>query len=754
MPGSPACAHPGAVEGQPTGSRTAIIRSGRDGRVLWKSRLEAKERWYERDAGGICHMESFPMPAGDLDGDGTPDLVVRRYRYSGQASRRTATVPLDILSGRTGRHLGSAGPLHLGFDARGESDVLWVEAHIIEPQARPDILVRHSNSFSRVVTSQRSPNLRESRLTRLSGRAGTVIWDISLIREEAGPSPGAVWPDQFGDLDGDGVLDGVMVVEPAASGGGAHDPGIEGDLAGSRHPALVASARVQDLSRRRPSARHRRPGWRRAGRGPRAHPAATAGDGWGIRPPGAFNGRDGAVRWTWRGGPNTDPIPPAPRAFCVARLESTGPPRVCLGFDKRGAAECILVLDAQGREAASRELSLDHMESLIAADLTGDGRDELLVSSGDRLHVLGPDLKDLWSCPLGSDQGRSIRVASPGKPGLVIVPPAVGLDGADGHPRWSAQTSLARSPIPQIAAGIPDLLDAGDASRLPRLLDHSIGSTTCLLALPTTSVGTLAPPQGRLVPPGPTADDPRWARPLPWAAPILRNIGLTGFLAATGLALVNVLLPIALLRLAARRRPWTVRLLMAVPLAAAVPLMVFRARETLLPEEIGTLPLSARSVLRPGHAGGLARSWSARSSPSASLVTSGVGVHLVAAVLAAAVTIVVSALIGAAWLWLDRRSMPAIEHYDWSNWYAGRRAGGLCRRRRAVDRVASVAAGSYAGIKAADAGGRVSPLETPRTKNLSPFPRDIRENSGPMGIGEADEGLPSSDSTTSERRPP
>ena len=178
----------------------------------------------------------------------------------------------------------------------------------------------------------------------------------------------------------------------------------------------------------------------------------------------------------------------------------------------------------------------------------------------------------------------------------MIVPPAVGLDGADGHPRWSAQTSLARSPIPQIAAGIPDLLDAGDASRLPRLLDHSIGSTACLLALPTTSVGTLAPPQGRLVPPGPTADDPRWARPLPWAAPILRNIGLTGFLAATGLALVNVLLPIALLRLAARRRPWTVRLLMAVPLAVAVPLMVFRARETLLPEEIGTLPLSARSV--------------------------------------------------------------------------------------------------------------------------------------------------------------
>ena len=147
----------GAVEGQPTGSRTAIIRSGRDGRVLWKSRLGAQERWYERDAGEHYSMESFPMPAGDLDGDGTPDLVVRRYRYSGRPSRRGRNRPRWTSSGRTGRPLGSAGPLHLGFDARGERMSSGSRRRSIEPQARPDILVRHVNSFSRAVTSHARP---------------------------------------------------------------------------------------------------------------------------------------------------------------------------------------------------------------------------------------------------------------------------------------------------------------------------------------------------------------------------------------------------------------------------------------------------------------------------------------------------------------------------------------------------------------------------------------------------------------------
>jgi hypothetical protein len=35
----------------------------------------------------------------------------------------------------------------------------------------------------------------------------------------------------------------------------------------------------------------------------------------------------------------------------------------------------------------------------------------------------------------------------------------------------------------------------------------------------------------------------------------------------------------------------------------------------------------------------------------------------------ALLTVAMSAFAGAVWLWQDRRSMPAIEHYDRSTWY-------------------------------------------------------------------------------------
>ena len=471
---------------------------------------------------------------------------------SGRPSRRAATVPLDILSGRTGRHLGSAGPLHLGFDARGESDVFWVEAHIIEPQARPDILVRHVNSFSRVVTSRLSPYLRESRLTRLSGRDGTVIWDISLIREEAGPSPGAVWPDRFGDLDGDGVLDGVMVVEPAYPAAVQHDPGIEGDLAGSRQPALVASARVQDLSWHRPSARHRRPGWRRTGRGRRTHHAGRR-----VRAPDppsrSLDGRDGTVRWTWRGGPRQDAIPP------VAASVLPGPNWI--GTVRPGSAWASTIrprrigswCSTRGAGShAPRDVDRPH-HGLVAADLTGDARDELLVSA-----VRSSPCS--WARPEGPlvvpargrvESGRSIRAASPGLPGLVIVDPGVGLDGAgstSGGGPAQRRRSLIRSAqmtgASRTARRRRRLAAAPVAPPQHRLVGPA--ASPC----PTTPWGHLAPPEAACAArPAGTIPDGRGGSPGRPDPPDYRD---TGFLAATGLALVNVLLPTAILRLAAR----------------------------------------------------------------------------------------------------------------------------------------------------------------------------------------------------------
>jgi hypothetical protein len=168
------------------------------------------------------------------------------------------------------------------------------------------------------------------------------------------------------------------------------------------------------------------------------------------------------------------------------------------------------------------------------------------------------------------------------------------------------------------------------------------------------------------VPPGLARDDPRWTRPLPWTEPILRTIGLRGFLAMGALALVNVLVPIAFLLLAVRRG-WSVRALMALPIAAAVPLLLFRTMEPLVPVQIGPLAASTRLVFTLGTIAGIPLLTCAFSGFMAvwGLIRS----RWKPFVVLVDATVLATVVVAAAWLWIDSRAMPAIEHYERSNWY-------------------------------------------------------------------------------------
>ena len=84
-------------------SRTAIARSGRDGRILWRDAARSLGR-----LGFPVGMEkslSFPFRAaswrGDLDGDGASDVLVARPRIGPETkNRRPIHLPLQALSGR------------------------------------------------------------------------------------------------------------------------------------------------------------------------------------------------------------------------------------------------------------------------------------------------------------------------------------------------------------------------------------------------------------------------------------------------------------------------------------------------------------------------------------------------------------------------------------------------------------------------------------------------------------------------------
>jgi hypothetical protein len=153
---------------------------------------------------------------------------------------------------------------------------------------------------------------------------------------------------------------------------------------------------------------------------------------------------------------------------------------------------------------------------------------------------------------------------------------------------------------------------------------------------------------------------------LPWTKFIPGLLGPASLLPMSGLAVINVFLPLAILRLAARRRPWTVRLLLAVPVAAAIPLTAFVTLEPTLREQSDGLALSPKVQFALGTLAAIPVVLYA-----ATIVIS-VHRHRWRGVLVLiSLAVFIATAVAACWLLFDMQFMPAIEHYNWSELWHG-----------------------------------------------------------------------------------
>ncbi len=656
--------YPGASWSRWKGSRTAIARSGRDGRMLWKATLDPARLWFWPEPVRSYDLAAYPPPAGDLDGDGTPDVIVKKFSNDPAAiGREPVSLPIQALSGRDGRPLWTAGPIPLGFEAHGQTWVQWFEPRTLRPGAPPDLLVLHLNPFLTPTATPTRPSSGapvQERLAQVSGRTGRVVWDVPVVEK---PSyPWARWdvPLKIADLDGDGGPDAALTVRQ-----------VVGDDQWAFELRAISLRDGKNIWSRILRYEGYRPEFPtiEIGEGGKGEPATVYAPELPTRPTAndllvhALDGRDGTIRWTWRSG-GSEGNYWARGVIKLIDLDGKGKDSICVTYGDRQSGTHIVLLDPHGKEHARRVLPPERVPTDysppvadVMVDLDGDGRDELLVWYDRRRAAWGRDLREIWSRPAQSWSIGPFLPSTPGRPRTLIIEPMTGLDGSTGRVLWTY-----KAPHWEGAT----LLDPGDSGRMPRVISAGLysGRTVCRQVLPATPEGDYQRPSGSLVPAGQVPDDPRWTRPLPWTGPVRRVAAPSWVFALVGLALVNVVLPIAMLRLAARRRPWTIRLLMMLPLAAAVPLCCYLAVEPLMPVQVEPLPPYPRLLFALATLAGL---------PVVALAAlAGWGLvrlrwkRLGALV---ALTALASAAIAAAWLYLDGRAMPAIEHYGRSGCY-------------------------------------------------------------------------------------
>jgi serine/threonine protein kinase len=551
----------------------AEARSGRDGRVLWRTEItegNLEPNWnqsrYER-----------LVPAGaDLDGDGVPDLLAT-IRPNMTFMNDKPFSPVVAISGRTGERIWSS-----GFTVEFCNGPQLLACHDLNGDGRPEVLVVLARGVDRL-NGARSTNDWQYWLAVLDGETGTLKWKqpLSICNPTNQSHQPSATPFSYSvaDLDGDGLLD--VVIEgglPNEDGDVRAFRGTDGEPLWNWKPSPRPAGRSYQVSRPTIVVADLKGNGRAKVLVQHNVTEADAKPGFDNRVEVlALDGRNGAPLWSWRKAVEYDYNNSENSAVpvrCTPLLVRRGGGRngVCVwtsAYVERGYASFVTVLDDAGREVASRPVAFRLSEEsrryqreqpniryspiysglfrVWAADLDGNGVDELLVFENDKLVALRSDLKSaLWEHPL-PDAVCDLLKLLPGGPAVRLGGQIVGLDGKTGRTTWTCAGS---------GTPIAFLAPASDAE-LPRVVfDLGDEATVCRRA---TAMGAAEQLSG-FEPFAPsTSDDPRYVKPLPWNAlierpPLFPASPFGIFLWLAGICFVVIVAPVGLVRLSFRRR--------------------------------------------------------------------------------------------------------------------------------------------------------------------------------------------------------
>jgi outer membrane protein assembly factor BamB/tRNA A-37 threonylcarbamoyl transferase component Bud32 len=561
-------------------NRLTTALSGSDGHILWQTALTADKPLAPWQSSTYQRLQ--PLPAGaDLDGDGVPDLLASWYSNHSTTNPES---PLIAVSGKTGKRIWAAG-LKIPY----WSGPQLLECRDLLGNGTPDVLfVASMMDLDQPPSTTWSSQDAQSWLVVLSGRDGTVRWKQRLSEPNQGRQSNDAVSCAFADLDGDGVQDvaieggHVNQCQLAAFSGRDgrqlwqwHGPAAEqegkpgregiltlavGDLLGDGRTEIVVLV---------PIARTDPKGMRRLYAQVTTLDARTGQSKWTWEQP---------VDWQYNGGHGA-----AARSVVtplLVNLDGGKQRAICVCTYSHKEQGNIFLLDPQGHEIQHRPTAFrlngewqEHQRrspnlfydpwmgtlfKVWAHDLEGDGKDELIVFTRDKLRVTRGGLENvLWEMQLPDEDCDLLQIfpAAGKQPATLAVrigSRVLGLAGPDGKPRWSCTGP----------GTVVSLLPNRQPAVLPRVL-YDMGNqvSACRQTMPVAPDGTLPVTTGFEPFTEKSEDDPRLVIPLPWAAvevapPLFPHTLFAIWWTACVLALAVVVFPFLSLRWALRRRWW------------------------------------------------------------------------------------------------------------------------------------------------------------------------------------------------------
>ena len=605
------------------GVRQLTAVSGLDGHRLWETKFEAQ---------GINAVN--PIRA-DLDGDGFSDVLAFQSASSSRsAGPPTANFPVEAVSGRTGSKLWSVGMMYAAING-----VLFTDVRDLDGDGAVEVIFSTVTDWDYPRAGGYGTNQTQHWLAVVSGTTGEFRWrkPLSVAYGQPGTPPNCTYdcyntqtPPAYADVDGDSVLDMILVAEVSGAPTKLELQalsGRDGEVLWRRPHSqplpLNPSTMLQDATVPVVADLDRDGKSEVLGLEYVSRNSPTGGSHRQARIF-ALDAETGKEQWRWEcdvedscGEIGSDATRRNFKPLPIVMTMRQDNPRIAVGLWGWSKPGRIVVLDHAGKQIGETTVMATEQYSFRpwTQDIDGDGNDDVITLNGGKLQVLQtwPEFKLLWEHELPHGYLRHIVGVVPADgqhPAAIAVQCqniVTAFAGPDGRHVWKCvgpQPVSVRGTLQWTTATLinPEINSNSTNARLPNVLfQHNDQALVCQqpqeLNEQPASVRQLLTSSPRYKPMSLGQADPRLIRRPGWSLEEGDRVRIAKVTAwGMFVAFSLVLLPGWTAYRFIERRRWSLRSLLWIPVLAGVAFTVLQLPAPRGAESALQSPIAARLI--------------------------------------------------------------------------------------------------------------------------------------------------------------